>query len=142
MSSTTSPPKASGRDDDLLDFLIAHHTKEDRPARCFAAGGRYVCARCLGWMTGTALSLFLAAAGFTLPVQMAYALPVPAFVDWGGRRMGIFRSGKGVALATGMIMGMAVPTFVLGALRLDPLAIGVAAAYLALFTAISAYARK
>ena len=66
-----------------------------------------------------------------------YLLPVPAFIDWGGRRLGFFESGKAMAFFTGVLMGLAIPGFVMGVLNLDLLAIAGLFAYLALFGIIS-----
>ena len=142
MSSTTSVPRASERDDGLLDFLVSHHGREERGSRCFLIGGRSVCARCLGWMAGTAASVILLAHGTAFPFQLACFFPAPAFLDWGGRKLGFFRSGKLMAAGTGLIMGIAVPYFMAGAAALDGTAVAGAAAYVALFAAITAYARR
>lgn len=145
MSSTTLSPKASERDDDLLDFLIAHHAKADRSARCFGIGGRHVCARCLGWIGGAALAAALLWHGSDLFLTARpYILlaPLPAFADWGGRKLGFFDSGKAAAFATGSLMGLAVPGFALGVLGLDAAALAGFVAYLALFLLVTWRARR
>jgi len=125
------------RDDDFLDFLLAHHAKEERQARCFAIGNRHICARCTGWFAASvAFGILIIILGVKPPGYF-YLLSVPAFVDWGGRRLGFFGSGKAMAFFTGVLMGLAIPGFVMGVLSLDMLAIAGLFAYLALFSTIS-----
>lgn len=133
MSSITSYSKS----DDLIDFLFSHHIAKEREERCFSAFGRHFCARCTGWVFGAFLSLAVILA-FSIGANFAfYLLPIPAFIDWGGRRLGFFRSGKRAAVATGFVMGVSLPFFFVGALAFEIITIISAAAYACLYLAIS-----
>lgn len=139
MPSTISPPNT--RNDDLVDFLLAHHVMEKRRDRCFVFLGRSICSRCLGWFIGMVMLGILIYNGFQT-TDYFYLLPLPAFIDWGGRKLGFFALGKLMAFSTGLIMGMAIPYFILGVMGLKLIAIGGALLYVGLFFLISSYARK
>lgn len=120
----------STKDDDILDFLLSHHTFSERKGRCFSFRGRYICARCSGWAIGLVLPLIFP---LLLGYDYYYLLPVPAFLDWIVRKRGIFDSGKYGGLITGMILGISQPTYFLELIEIEPLAIISALLYFAVF---------
>ena len=131
MSSVISP--SSRGSDDLLDFVLAHHTREERGSRCFSLMGRHVCCRCLGWVSSAMVAGGLALAGAFAYPWWAYLLPVPAFMDWGGRKLGFFEGSRLSALGTGAILGVSVPYFYMDAFALDWRAFAIAAGYIAIY---------
>lgn len=134
------------RDDDLVDFLLSHHEREERESRCFAIdskGGRWICARCSGWVIGALISMTAILGGATaFPGDLFFLFPIPAFIDWGGRKLRFFQSDKKAGFITGMIMGLAVPGFVFGAIRSEQYALAGFAIYLVAFTAITTAASR
>ena len=135
MSSTTSQPKA--RDDDFFDFLFCHHVRSEREGRCFSFKERHVCSRCFGWFIGASFSSLSIWISVLHQHPIIFLLPIPAFIDWGGRKLEFFNPGKRMAFATGLLMGISLPFFFLGMLGLDPLAFGGAILFICLYGVIS-----
>lgn len=126
------------RDDDLLDFILAHHAKEERRLRCFAIGGRHICARCLGICGGLTAFLLLQLGGFPhITADVYFLLPVPAFIDWGGRLLGFFEGSKAVSAMTGILMGLSLPHYLYGILGMEQMAIASAMVYVGVYIAVS-----
>jgi len=134
------------RDDDLADFLLSHHELEERGDRCFAIdqkGGRWICARCSGWVIGALIAMTAILIGATaFPGQFFLILPIPAFIDWGGRKLNFFQSDKKAGFITGMLMGLAVPRFIDGAIHFEPHALAGFAIYLGAFMVITIAASR
>jgi uncharacterized membrane protein len=124
------------RNDDLGDFFLSHHTRKERGSRCFAFFDRHICSRCLGWLSGALIAILMLTSGIFSYSGWAYLLPIPAFIDWGGRRLGLFKSNKMFAFFTGIILGISVPFFYLGAFTLNLQAYAFAIGYFVLYAII------
>jgi uncharacterized membrane protein len=101
-----------------------------------------VCARCLGGYIGIAIGAIAAFFLGVIPLPFYFLLPVPAFIDWGGRMLGFFESGKMNALASGIALGLAIPSFFHQALSWQQAAFLSGAIYLVIFIAIWAESKE
>jgi uncharacterized membrane protein len=132
----------SRRDDDALDFAFAHHAKGERASRCFNAFGRHFCARCSGACLGALaygapLILGGGSAAWFFPL-----LPAPAFIDWSGRKLGFFKSGRPAAFATGALLGAGWVGYAMAIPRFDLAAIASAPIYAIVFVAVALACRR
>ena len=119
------------RDDDILDFVLSHHVRSERSSRCYQVGGRHICARCTGVAIG--LAAMLLSSTMLHGIGLYFLLPIPAFLDWGGRSLGLIDLGKAVSTGTGILMGLSIPAYAEHLSVLGPDAVFSALAYLSIF---------
>ncbi len=82
-------------------------------------------------MVGTIIALAIFS---TLP--FFYLLPLPAFIDWGTRKLNFFESGKTVGFITGIPLGLSYPSYFFELLNFDSYALISALFYIAVFAGI------
>ena len=94
-----------------LAFLLAHHFPDEYD-RCYRLGRVHICARCAGLYPALVATVVLALTGplATMRAEWAvlFALPLPAVVSWGRRRLYGASGSNPVATLTGALLGLAL----------------------------------
>jgi len=96
----------------VWDYILSHHDQEDYN-RCFSVkvlGKRcYLCARCSGWYLSFLLFwfLFLLNIDFLIKYSLVilYFFPVPALIDWGLHKLGVWEGKNSTRFASGFLIG-------------------------------------
>ncbi len=122
----------SQEENNFLNFVLSHHSKDERGAKCIKFDKYYLCARCSGAFLGVLAGLFtILFFSFDMPYYLTF--PAPAFIDWGGVRLHLLPQNKLVNFLSGILLGFAVPYFYSHVLSFDPLAVLFALIYLFIF---------
>lgn len=94
-------------------FLISHHYAEDYE-RCYKIKilGKIFpfCARCITLYPVALILLFLQLKVLKIPAHYDFLLlfifPLPAFIEWGGRKINLWKSSNFYRSATGVFFGI------------------------------------
>ena len=96
----------------IWNYALSHHQPRDY-GRCFSitVGGkeRHLCSRCLGWYSSFAIFWIVLPFGVNFFLDhgllVLYLFPMPAVVDWGLHRFGIYEGTNLTRVFTGFLLG-------------------------------------